>query len=169
MQAASERPPPRLRELLIHISDAGIDFILVGGLAVNAWGHNRGTTDIDLVPAPTSENLDRLGSALEAINGKVKVGDRLLDSTSTPTYLRAGDRALVVTDLGEADVLQGLPHIPRFEELEPVSMVAEVFGRKVAVCSLEHLIQMKRFAGRNLDLADLDALEGAHPEAFEEK
>lgn len=38
--------------------------MLVGGLAVGAWGHVRGTKDIDIVPDPERENLSRLLDAL---------------------------------------------------------------------------------------------------------
>ena len=35
----------------------------------------------------------------------------------------------------------------------------------VSVCSLEHLREMKRRAGRPLDLLDLEQLDAAHPGA----
>ena len=34
--------------------------MLVGGLAVNAWGYLRATRDVDFVPDPQPENLARL-------------------------------------------------------------------------------------------------------------
>ena len=43
---------------------------------------------------------------------------RLLDSSAISPFLRAGDRTLVVTDLGRVDVLQGLPQIPSFATLD---------------------------------------------------
>jgi predicted nucleotidyltransferase len=56
--------PLRLRLLLERLRDADVDFVLVGGLAVNAWGYLRATRDIDLVPDPSSENLARLDALL---------------------------------------------------------------------------------------------------------
>lgn len=156
--------PPRLGDLLAHVVAAQVEFVLVGGLAVNAWGYLRGTVDVDLVPEPGAENLDRLGDALAEINGKVKVGDRLLAVSSTRTYLHAGDRALVVTDLGECDVLQGLPHIPRYAALKARASAATLHGLSVEVCSLEHLLEMKRIAGRHRDQDDIEALEAAYPD-----
>lgn len=83
--------------------------------------------------------------------------------------MRAGDKAYVVTALGDVDVLQGLPQIPRFEELEAQAEDAQLEGLKVRVCSLPHLIAMKRAADRPIDRIDLDALRTAHPEAFEDE
>lgn len=54
--------PLRLRELLERLVRADVRFVLVGGLAVNAWGYMRATQDIDVVPDPSRENLARLDS-----------------------------------------------------------------------------------------------------------
>jgi hypothetical protein len=50
----------RLRELLDRLVAADVRFVIIGGLAVNAWGHVRGTQDVDLVPDPDPGNLERL-------------------------------------------------------------------------------------------------------------
>ncbi|MDX6623612.1 MAG: hypothetical protein QOE75_1544 [Solirubrobacterales bacterium] len=63
----------RLGELLRRLSDAEVRFVLVGGLAVNAWGYLRTTRDVDVVPDPAPENLERLNALLVEVGGKVKV------------------------------------------------------------------------------------------------
>lgn len=152
----------RLGDLLERLVAAEVSFVLVGGLAVNAWGHIRGTADIDLVPDPAPENLDRLAAILVELDGRVEVGGRLLSSESIATFLRVGDKTLVATSLGHVDVLQGLPQVPRYEQLEPEAELVDIGGLKVRVCSLHHLIEMKRLAGRPIDAADVEALEAAH-------
>lgn len=72
--------PLRLRELLERLIEAEVQFILVGGLAVNAWGYLRATRDVDVVPDPDRENLAKLDALLRALGGRVDVGGRLLDS-----------------------------------------------------------------------------------------
>ena len=42
-------------------------------LAVNAWGYVRATRDVDIVPDPSRENLERLDSLLKELGGKVDV------------------------------------------------------------------------------------------------
>jgi predicted nucleotidyltransferase len=149
----------RLRELLERLSNAEIRFVLVGGLAVNAWGYVRGTRDADLVPDPDPENLGRLDALLRELGGKVDVGGRLLSADAISTFLRTGDRALVDTDLGQVDVLQGLPQVPRYAELEEQATDVDLEGLIVRVCSLEHLMEMKRSSERLRDKDDLEALE----------
>jgi hypothetical protein len=45
---------PAFDELLRRLAGAGVEFVLVGGLALNAWGVVRGTKDV--------EDLDAAGS-----------------------------------------------------------------------------------------------------------
>ena len=102
----------RLRELLERLTAAEVRFVIVGGLAVNAWGHVRGTQDVDLVPDPDRGNLDRLARVLEEAGGRVETAQGRLAASAIRTFLAAGDRTFVATDLGPVDVLQGLPQIP---------------------------------------------------------
>ena len=117
---------------------------------------------MDLVPDPHSDNLTALTRLLEELDGRVQVEGGSLPSTAIGTFLRAGDRALVSTELGELDVLQGLPQLPAFSELERDGREADVGGMRVLVCSLEALLAMKRASTRPRDRDDLDALEAAH-------
>lgn len=158
---SSSPSPLRLRELIQRLVEAEIRFVLVGGLAVNAWGYIRGTQDVDVVPDPESENLAKLDDLLRGLGGKVDVGGRLLDSASISTFLRTGDRTLVRTDLGQLDVLQGLPQVPRYDELEAQAKQIDIDGLAVRVCSLEHLLEMKRASSRPRDRDDIEALEAA--------
>lgn len=151
----------RLRELLGRLAEAEIRFVLVGGLAVNAWGYLRATRDVDVVPDPASENLEKLNALLEELGGRVDVGGRLLDSAAISTFLRTGDRTLVVTELGRVDVLQGLPQVPTFDILDAAASDVDIEGLTVRVCSLEHLLAMKQASERPRDRDDLEALEAA--------
>jgi hypothetical protein len=53
---------PAFDELLRRLTAAEVRFVLVGGLAVNAWGVVRGTKDLDIVADPEPENLARLAA-----------------------------------------------------------------------------------------------------------
>lgn len=153
--------PLRLRELLERLVEAEVRFVLVGGLAVNAWGYMRSTQDIDVVPDPDRENLAKLDRLLRELGGRVDVGGRLTDSDSISTFLRTGDRTLVRTELGQVDVLQGLPQVPRYEQLAEQAKDVDLDGLAVRVCSLRHLLEMKRASDRPRDRDDLEALEAA--------
>jgi predicted nucleotidyltransferase len=161
------RDPIQLRQLLARLTEAEVRFVLVGGLAVNAWGYLRGTRDIDFVPDPSPENLAKLNALLLELGGKVEVGGKLLDGSAISTFLRTGDRTLVATDLGQVDVLQGLPQVPPFAALEEKATDVDLDGIVVRVCSLGHLLEMKRSSTRARDREDLAALEAARDDALE--
>ena len=153
----------RLRELLDRLVAAEVRFVIVGGLAVNAWGHVRGTQDLDLVPDPDRANLARLSRVLGEAGGRVETAQGRLAAGAIRTFLSAGDRTLVATDLGPVDVLQGLPQIPPFSELDVGAVTVDLGDTVVRVCSLEALIAMKRASDRPRDRDDVEALEAAHP------
>jgi predicted nucleotidyltransferase len=153
--------PLRLRELLERLVEAEVRFVLVGGLAVNAWGYLRATRDVDVVPDPDPGNLKRLDTLLRDLGGKVDVGGRLLGSDAISSFLRTGDRTLVQTELGQIDVLQGLPQVPRFDDLEKQARDVDIEGLTIRVCSLDHLLDMKRASDRPRDHEDAEALEAA--------
>jgi hypothetical protein len=62
-------------QLLRRLSEANVEFVLIGGLAVNAWGVVRGTKGVDIVVAPDIENLKRVVAVAAEINGHVQTGE----------------------------------------------------------------------------------------------
>jgi predicted nucleotidyltransferase len=151
---------PAFDELLRRLAGADVDFVVVGGLALNAWGVIRGTKDVDIVVSLDTENLRRLAAVAVDANGHVQRGEALLGSAfSIAAALAEGDQVPIETDLGRLDVVQGLDGIPSFEDLRSRATEAEILGSKVWVCSLEDLKTMKRAAGRTRDLADLEDLD----------
>lgn len=59
-------------ELIVDALNAGdVDYVIVGGLALAARGVVRATDDVDLVPEPSRENLDRLMAVLARLGASV--------------------------------------------------------------------------------------------------
>ena len=151
---------PAFDELLRRLSEAGVEFVVVGGLALNAWGVIRGTKDVDVVVSPEIENLRQVAAIAVEANGHVQQGEALLGSQfSIAAALADGAQVAIETDLGRLDVVQGLDGVPTFEELRSRATEAEILGTNVWVCSLDDLKSMKRAAGRTRDLADLEDLD----------
>lgn len=152
--------PQAFDELLRRLVAAEVRFVLVGGLAVNAWGVVRGTKDVDIVPDPSAENLRRLAELAIELNGHVHAGQMLAGSApSIEALLAAGGQVVITTALGQLDVVQGLEGIPDYGSLRGHAADVELLGVEVPVCSLGDLRAMKRAAGRRRDLADLEDLD----------
>ena len=153
---------PAFDELLRHLAEAEAEFVVVGGLAVNAWGAVRGTKDVDVVIAPEIDNLKRVAKVAVEAGGRVQKGEALLGSAiSIASALASGEQVAIETDLGRLDVVQGLDGVPSYAELRSRASEAKILGVAVAVCSIEDLKGMKRAAGRTRDLADLEDLDAA--------
>lgn len=151
---------PAFDQLLRRLSEAEVEFVLIGGLALNAWGVVRGTKDLDIVISPSPENLKRVAAVAVSTHGHVQAGESFLSSEpSIAGQLMSGEQVAIETDLGRLDVVQGLDGIPAYDELRARSTEADVLGVKVAVCSIEDLRAMKQAAGRTRDLADLEDLD----------
>jgi hypothetical protein len=152
--------------LLRHLSERGVEHIIIGGLAVAAHGHVRPSKDLDIVPASAHDNLKRLATALIDMNATgAEAGERdpaeLPMSSLRVDDLEQGGNFRLTTDLGDLDIFQwvkGIDAEDSYAELYREALAGEVEGVAVRVCSLEHLRAMKRAAGRPQDLIDLQRL-----------
>jgi hypothetical protein len=81
-----------------------VNFVLVGGLAVNAWGVVRGTKDVDIVVDPDLGNLKRVAEVAVALHGHVQTGEAFLSTPpSIAAQLASGERVAIETELGQLD------------------------------------------------------------------
>ncbi|MEX0675115.1 MAG: hypothetical protein WD067_10095 [Gaiellaceae bacterium] len=150
-----------LRTLLAH----EVEFVVIGGLAVGAHGFPRATKDVDVVPAPGSENLRRLYAALSELGAEpMEMGDfrpEELPVPFAPEGLDEGGNWTLRTRAGRVDVMQWIPGIDRgYEQLRPNAIEADVPGVGVVLfAGYDDLSTMKRIAGRPEDELDLLRLE----------
>ncbi|MGP0103566.1 MAG: hypothetical protein ACLPUT_18335 [Solirubrobacteraceae bacterium] len=155
-------PLPLLRAL----HERGIEHIVVGGFAVNAHGFIRVTKDLDIVPSPARENLEKLAAMLRDLDAEILDAGDFEDEEmpADPTNadgLEMGGNFCLLTDIGRLDVMQWLSGVETddlYGEFDPDAIEGNLDGIPVRVCSLEHLRAMKRAAGRPQDLEDLRRL-----------
>jgi hypothetical protein len=150
--------------LLRTLLDHGVEFVVIGGLAVAAHGYVRATKDVDIVPLPESANRARLFAALQSLGAEpTEVGDfwpEELPVPFTPDGLDEGGNWALRTTAGRIDVLQWLAGVEGFEQLRAGALTADVPGvGSVLFAGYDDLVAMKRAAGRPQDGADLAALE----------
>ena len=156
-------PPEQVfdpRRILLSLAEHNVDFVVVGGVAVQAHGHGRSTRDLDVVPRPDLVNLSRLGESLASLGARLLKADQPVDVTD-PQLLKRAPLVPLMTVYGRLDLLnvaltQGAPRT--YDDLRARAFEAQIDGRTVAVAGLDDLIRMKRAAGRELDLQDIGAL-----------
>jgi hypothetical protein len=62
-------------EVLGALRDHRVDFLVIGGIAVAAHGYVRATKDVDIIPNPERDNVERLMAALVALDARPDLGD----------------------------------------------------------------------------------------------
>ena len=148
------------REVLLALTGHGVDFVVVGGVAVQTHGHRRSTWDLDILPRPDLLNLSRLGEALASLGARLLRADAPVDITD-PQLLERAPLVPLMTVYGRLDLMnvaltEGAPS--SYDVLRERAVEAQIGGNTVAVAGLDDLIRMKRAAGRAVDLDDIGAL-----------
>jgi hypothetical protein len=145
-----------LRSLLEALNAGGIRFVVIGGVAVGAHGYVRGTEDLDLVPDPDPENLNRLTEALAKLESTLPtVAERPFDATKDAGVIRRGGNVTTMTRFGGLDIVQRARGVPSYSQLIIDAVESELLGVPVLVCSLSKLREMKLAQDREQDRADL--------------
>ena len=147
------------QEILRVLARHGVDFVVIGGIAVQAHGYIRFTKDLDVILRPTALNFSRLSEALPELEAELRRSGAL--KLTDPHQLRRAPRIPLITTAGPLDVVN-VEHVagaPRsYDALRQAALVIELSGFEVPVAGLSDLIRMKRAAGRQHDLADIEAL-----------
>lgn len=163
----AERPFD-LSLLLETLSRHRVDYVVIGGVAVQVHGHRRTTMDLDLTPDPAPENLRRLATALEELDAR-PLDPALVESeipiTDSERLAVAPIVPLLLTRHGRVHVLKEPKGARAFQLLRDAALVVKVDGVEVAIASLDDLIRMKKAAGRPEDLDDIAALTGRKKES----
>lgn len=146
----------------------GVEFLIIGGVAVGFHGYVRATKDVDIVPAPDPENLEKLARvlvALEAvIEGAEEFENQELPDPLDPDALELGGNWVLRTRLGRFDVMQWIGDDALWEKLSPSAIQVDIGDLAVKVVSYDGLVALKEDAGRPEDLLDLQRLREARGE-----
>jgi hypothetical protein len=153
-----------IEQVLAALEAERVRYLVVGGVAVVLHGHLRTTADLDLVVELDPDNARRAISALAGLGFRARApvpAEQFADPAARRAWVE--EKGLTVFSLWS----------DRFPELEVDLFVNEPFAFAdahsravrvpldtvtVTVVSLDDLIELKRAAGRPIDLADVEAL-----------
>lgn len=150
------------------LNDAGVRYLVAGGLAAVAHGVVRFTADVDLIVALDPENLERTVRCLSSLRFSPRAPvpfAQFSDPSMRDRWTR--EKGMTVFSLSspehpltEVDLFAQLPF--DFERAYLDALHVEVAPGVVATfVSKSDLIAMKRSAGRPRDLEDVRALEAS--------
>jgi len=132
-QASRAPTPDDLSRLCKALNEAGAKYVLVGGLAVNYWGRQRATEDVDFLVDPSPDNVRRIKRGMEVLADNaardVRDGD-----VAECTVVRVVDE--ITVDL--------MARIGEIEFSNADAVMADVNGVVIPIAALTTLIETKR-------------------------
>lgn len=145
--------------LLTVLSRCGVDFVVIGAMAVGVHGEVRSTGDLDvMVPAGDEPNRRALAQALEQLRAvrltAAEGGAEIARGDAYPTVVFS-------TSLGKLDVLDRPDGSDTYANVKRRALEATIGGHSVYVAGRDDLVRMKLAAGRPHDLHDVAALTAA--------
>ena len=147
------------------LNKARVRYMVVGGLAVGAYGVVRTTKDIDILVDFNENNVRRLWAALTDIGYVPKVPEtpeRLADAKVRNQWIRKKDMkvfSFVETQppFHLIDIM--VKHRGNFAMLYRHRKFAQLGGVRIPVVPVAHLLRMKRVANRPQDIEDVWKLQ----------
>lgn len=143
----------------------GVEYLTIGGVAVNAHGHLRNTRDVDILIEWTAENMGRLAAALRDLDARLFGVDADfldVDPLDPEDLFNVGSFTLRTVggglDLFDPDEIPGGRP---YDEMRPRAVEATVAGVRIRAVGLDDLIRLKRESGRDRDLEDVATLLAA--------
>jgi hypothetical protein len=139
-------------------------YVIVGGFAVNLHGYSRFTGDIDVVIDLGPRSAPLLVTAVLNLGFQPRV------PVTAEDFGNAEKRQIWIETKGAKVISFIHPDHPvfavdifvdpplEFERLFSTSILVPLTSRSVRIASIQSLIEMKRVAGRNQDLLDIEKL-----------
>ena len=152
-------------DILRALADTGVQFVLVGGFAVQLHGFVRATLDLDLVLAMDDANLSKFIDVAKQFELAPIIPvsiDSLKNAKQIDQWHK--EKGMLAFALREPQVSGSVidvlvrPEVT-FDALQLDATTVDLFGRSVKIASIEHLLLMKRIANRPKDRIDIEALE----------
>jgi predicted nucleotidyltransferase len=153
-----------LERLLPALSEGGVEFIIVGGVAAIVHGSARLTVDLDIVYRRNPDNIVRLATVLKPFAPYLRGAPPGLPFRWDAETIQRGLNFTLETSAGPLDVLGEIAGGGTYETLIPHSRKLSVFGIECYCLGLDRLIQAKRDAGRPKDLEVIAELESLREE-----
>jgi hypothetical protein len=143
--------PQDFKELFESLNAHKVEYLLLGGYAVIAYGYVRNTSDIDLVISDAEENARRLMKALADFGfGETELSVDLF--TEPDSVVRMGVEPIKIEIL---NYLKGVD----FSEAYSRRKSMQVEDISIDLIALPDLLTNKRAVGRLKDLVDVGELE----------
>ena len=142
----------------------GVQYVLIGGLAAALHGSDGVTTDLDITPARTTDNLAALAAALADLDARIRVDgieEGLPFGHDAASLARAGVWNLR-TRVGDLDLSFVPSGTDGYDDLVAGALEVRVSGVDIRLAALADVIRSKEAADRPKDRLALPGLRELH-------
>jgi transcriptional regulator with XRE-family HTH domain len=148
-------PLSRPLEAFAALAAQDVDYVVIGGFAMQGHGHLRATVDVDLVLAPGAENLGRATAALTDLHARLGEVDGPRLGTDTQHFMALADdgNLTLTTTAGRLNVwvdtrqLDGARAWPEVRAAAETTIVGD--DVPITIAGADDLIAMTRAAAKN--------------------
>lgn len=154
----------RFEKLYRELEKKKIQYLLVGGIAVNLHGYARFTADLDLFISLDNTNVENFIHIVKQLGYSPRVPVKIEDFADpkkrkewiNKKHMKVFSLIEPKKPLEHVDIL--IIHEKQFKKYYPRRDQIKIDDFSLSVISLSDLIQMKKEAGRGRDLIDIGAL-----------
>jgi hypothetical protein len=150
--------------LFSELNTHNIDYLLIGGLAVNLYGVPRFTMDVDLIIDFNQKNIDNLGNCIKTLGLYTKDSiklETLVDTQKRKALIKEQQMA-AVTLLSHSSMVPMVQilihHQLDFQKAYSNSITRDLAGIPVRLASIEDLVKLKKVTSRLQDYSDIHYL-----------
>jgi hypothetical protein len=148
----------RFRALLRALSNAKLDFVVVGGVAATLHGVAEPTRDLDVCVRLEDDTWRKVAEVIGPLHPRFALTVDKRSIEATVEALRDFKNLSCLTDLGRLDVLGSVEPLGGFEALLRNASIVQVEELSLRVISRADLITVKEFVRRPKDLEVARAL-----------
>jgi len=144
----------QFEKLLVDLARSGVDFAVVGGVAVSLNGFVRATDDLDILVNESRENIQRLLDAL------AKWGEGFARELKVEEFVPQEGSIRVMEDF-DLDIFTRMRG-KSLDDFKPRLGYLETNGVRIAYLAAEDLILLKQTSWREKDQIDVNTLKRLH-------
>jgi predicted nucleotidyltransferase len=149
----------KLVDAIVVLAGNGVDFVVVGGMAIRSHGSSYLTEDLDICYSREDANLQRLATSLRPLNPRPRNFPDDLPFIWDESTLRNATHFTLTTSIGNIDLLGEVSGIGGYREVFAESVAIQIENVEVRILSIDGLIKAKTAAGRPKDIPGLKELE----------
>jgi predicted nucleotidyltransferase len=151
----------KIEDILKLLEKEGIDYAVIGGVAVVLYGYVRFTKDIDLLIDFSEDNVRRFMKVLAALNFQPGVPIDPLDMANEKKrqeWMREKNVKVITFYNPESQLLQIDVLITKnLADLKKIRK--KIDGFEISIVDYDELLNMKKETARPTDLIDIEKLE----------